>query len=300
MIFGIFAGLTAALLNSVGYLFSAFFLKKSNSPFKLLVFAQTWMLIFSVPFIWFLLPEKGIADPAKFFTALAYWVLVFCTGQASFFLALRHFEASRLSSLLGLKIIVLTVIYMFVNKSIPNTGQWLAVLMAAAAAMLINYSAGSSRNLKGWIYVFITLICYSLSDINETTMVLCLVESGLPTLRSAFAATMTNYVALGILTLPGLFFFKPDKTFHLSVPYAAFWLLSQAALMTCFALVAPVFGNVILASRGIFSVLLGALLAVIGIQGVDAQISKKQWFRRGIAALLMVIAIAVYSFSTAK
>ena len=300
MIFGILAGLTAAFLNSIGYLFSAFFLKKSNSPFKLLVFAQTWMLIFSVPFIWFLLPEKGIADPAKFFTALAYWVIVFCIGQASFFLALRHFEASRLSSLLGLKIIVLTVIYMFVNRSIPNAGQWLAVFMAAAAAMLINYSAGGSWKSRGWIYVFVTLICYSLSDINETTLVLCLVESGLSPLRSAFAATMTNYVALGILTLPGLFFFKPDKTFHLSAPYAAFWLLSQVSLMTCFALVAPVFGNVILASRGIFSVLLGALLVVIGIQGVDAHISRKQWIRRGIAALLMVIAIGIYSFSTAK
>ena len=70
--------------------------------------------------------------------------------------------------------------------------------------------------------------------------------------------------------------------------------------MTCFALVAPVFGNVILASRGIFSVLLGALLAVIGIRGVDANISKKQWIRRAIAALLMVLAIGIYSFSTAK
>ncbi len=295
MVFGIFAGLTAALLNSVGYLFNAFLLKKNNSPFKLLVFAQTWMLIFSLPFIWFLLPENGIADPGKFFKALACWVIVFCTGQASFFLALRHFEASRLSSLLGLKIIVLTVIYMFVNRSIPNAGQWLAVFMAAGAAMLINYSAGNSWKSQGWLYVFVTLICYSLSDINETTLVLCLVESGLPPLRSAFAATMTNYVVLGILTLPGLFFFKPDKTFHLSIPYAAFWLLSQAALMTCFALVAPVFGNVILASRGIFSVLLGVLLAVLGIRGVDAHISKKQWIRRGIAALLMVLAIGIYS-----
>ena len=300
MVFGIFAGLTAALLNSVGYLFSAFYLKKCNSAFRLLVFAQTWMLIFSAPFIWFLLPSGGIADPAKFFTALAYWVVVFCTGQASFFLALRHFEASRLSSLLGLKIIVLTVIYMFVNRSIPNGGQWLAVFMAASAAMLINWSAGNSWKSIGWIYVFTTLICYSLSDIIETTLVLCLIESGVPTLRSAFAATFTNYVALGVLTLPGLFFFKPDKTFHLSAPYAAFWLLSQVALMTCFALVAPVFGNVILASRGIFSVLLGALLAVIGIRGVDANISKKQWIRRAIAALLMVLAIGIYSFSTAK
>ena len=292
---GILCGLTAAILNSVGYLFSAMYLKRCNAPFKLLFFAQTWMMILSLPFLWLFFPNQEIADPKRLITALVYWVIVFCIGQGSFFLALRHFEASRLSSLLGLKIIVLTVIYMFAHRSIPNGGQWLAVLMAAAAAMMINWSAGGSWKSKGWLFVFATLICYSLADINETEMVHSLVDSGLSNFRAAFTATAISYTALGTLSLPVLIFFKPDKTFHLSLPYALFWLLSQAALLACYGLLLPVFGNVILASRGIFSVLLGAILACCGIKGVDAQISRAQWIRRGIAALLMVIAIAVYS-----
>ena len=297
MITGILCGLTAAMLNSVGYLFSAMYLKRCNAPFKLLFFAQTWMLILSLPFIWPLFPAQGIADLKTLITALIYWVIVFCVGQGSFFLALRHFEASRLSSLLGLKIIVLTVIYMGVHRSIPNGGQWLAVLMAAAAAMMINWSAGGSWKSKGWIFVFTTLICYSLADINETTMVHCMVESGLSNFRAALAATTLSYTALGTLSLPALIFFKPDKTFHLSLPYALFWLLSQAALLACYGLLLPVFGNVILASRGMFSVLLGAILAYCGIKGVDAQISRAQWIRRAIAALLMILAIGIYSWA---
>ena len=297
MITGILCGLTAAILNSVGYLFSAMYLKRCNAPFKLLFFAQTWMLFLSLPFIWPLFPEQGIADPKRFITALIYWVIVFCTGQGSFFLALRNFEASRLSSLLGLKIIVLTVIYMCVNRSIPNGGQWLGVFMAAAAAMLINYSAGGSWKSRGWLFVFATLICYSLADINETTLVHCLTESGLSNFRAAFAATSISYTTLGLLSLPALFFFKPDKTFVLSFPYALFWLLSQAALLACYGLLLPVFGNVILASRGMFSVLLGAILAYCGIKGVDAQISRAQWIRRAIAALLMILAIGIYSWA---
>ncbi|MBR7103970.1 MAG: EamA family transporter [Lentisphaeria bacterium] len=297
MSFGIICGLCTALLNSIGYLLSAAFLKRCNSPVKLLIFAQTWMMIFSLPAVWFLLPENGIADPVRFFSYLVLWVIVFFTGQGAFFMALKYFEASRLSSLLGLKIIVLTVIYMLVKHAVPSGGQILAVLMSAAAAVMINWTGGGSLKNKGWFFVFATLICFSLADISETILVTCMMDSGLPTLHSAFAATLVSYSALGICSLPGLFFFKPDKNFKYSAPYALVWLLSQVALLCCFALVQPVFGNVILASRGIFSVALGALAAWLGLRGLDARISRTQWIRRAFAALLMVLAIALYSWS---
>ena len=298
--FGIFCGLTAAMLNSVGYLFSANCLKHCKTPVIMLVFAQIWMLILSVPFLLFLFPEQGIPEKTIFFTNLIGWTIVFFVGQGCFFAALKYFEASRFSSLLGLKIIVLTVIYMFVQRAVPGILHWIAVFMAAAAAVMINWSSGGKSSLisRGWGFVFATLVCYSLADITETNLVNCFVRSGLSTLRSAFIATAVLYTTLGIVSLPGLFWVKFDKkVFLLSMPYSLFWLLSQAALMMCFALVQPVFGNVILASRGIFSVILGALLAWMGIRGIDAKIPRKQWIRRGFAAILMVLAIAIYSFA---
>ena len=299
MITGIFCGLTAAFLNSVGYLFSAFFLRKCNSPVRLLIYAQIWMMLLSLPVISLLYPAGGVVRPARLFWTLAVWIIVFFVGQGAFFTALKFFEASRLSSLLGLKIIVLTVIYTVVNRVFPNFWQYVAVLMAAVAAVTINWSGGGGMKTKGWIFVFITLICYSLADMTETVMVLCFVDSGLGTVRSAFTATSLSYTALGLASLPGLLIFKPDrKFFPLSAPYALIWLLSQAALLSCFALVLPVFGNVILASRGMFSVILGALAAAVGLKGIEARISRAQWIRRGFAALLMVLAIAVYSFAS--
>ena len=89
MSFGIICGLCTALLNSIGYLLSAAFLKRCNSPVKLLIFAQTWMMIFSLPAVWFLLPENGIADPVRFFSTLCLWGLVFFTGQGTFFISLK-------------------------------------------------------------------------------------------------------------------------------------------------------------------------------------------------------------------
>ncbi|MBQ7208291.1 MAG: hypothetical protein IJS01_10890 [Lentisphaeria bacterium] len=301
MVFGIFSGLAAAFLNSAGYLFSAFFLKRCNSPVRLLIFAQIWMMLLSIPLLLLLYPAAGVSRSGRLFSTLIVWIIVFFMGQGSFFMSLRFFEASRLSSLLGLKIIVLTAIYTVVNRAFPNLGQYLAILMAAAAAVTINWSGGGgSLKSKGWIFVFITLICYSLADITETIMVLCFVESGMGPVRSAFTSTALSYTALGLVSLPGLFFVRPDRHFLLSAPYALIWLLSQAALLTCFSQVLPVFGNVILASRGMFSVLLGALVSAVGLGAIEARISRAQWVRRGLAAFLMVLAIAVYSFATQK
>lgn len=301
MLTGILCGFGAALCNSFGYLSSARFLKCCNEPVRLLVYAQVWMMILTAPFVYFLLPEQGIADLKKFLTALIYFVIVFFVGQGAFFTALRFFEASKLSSLLGLKIIVLTLIYAVFHNMTTNWMQITAILISALAAVMINWSGKGKFLTVGWVFVITTLVCYSLSDINETAMVLCFKESSMGTLHSALAATAAGYTALGVCSLPGLFFVKFEKKlFLLSFPYAFLWLLSQVMLFCCYALILPVFGNVILASRGLFSVILGGVLARCGVRDLDAAISGKQWLLRGVAALLMIGAIGLYSYARMK
>ena len=299
MVIGIICGFITAILNSVGYLCSANFLKRYNSPVRLLLFAHLVMMLPSIPVFLFLFPFNQLAEPAFFITSLLAWIVVFILGQGSFFIALKHCEASRLSSLLGLKIIVLTVIFMLTKHEYPVMGQWTAVFMAAAAAMLINWTGSFRMSFKGWFFTFSTLVFYSLCDINETNLVLTIAKSNYGVLKASIIATSAIYTVLGLISLPGLFFFKPTKKqFLLSAPYALLWLSSQVFLMTCFAMVLPVFGNVSLASRGLISVVLGAMLSLVGLQKLDAAISRKQWIYRAIAAILMIGAIAVYSFST--
>ena len=301
MAIGIICGFITAILNSVGYLCSANFLKRYRSPVRLLLFAHLVMMIPSIPVFLCLFPFTHLATPRFFIFSILAWIVVFVLGQGSFFLALKHCEASRLSSLLGLKIIVLTVIFMLTKHHFPNIGQWTAVFMAGAAAMLINWTGSIRMSFKGWFYTFSTLVFYSLCDINETNLVLTIVNSGYDGLKGSLIAASAIYSILGIVSLPGLFFLRPTKRqFSASAPYALLWLASQVFLMTCFAMVLPVFGNVILASRGLVSVVLGAMLSLVGLQKLDAVISRKQWILRAIAAILMIGAIAVYSFSSQK
>ena len=301
MTIGIICGFITAILNSVGYLCSANFLKRYRSPIRLLLFAHIVMMLPSIPVFICMFPFTRLADPGSFCLSILAWIVVFVLGQGSFFMALKHCEASRLSSLLGLKIIVLTVIFMLAKHHFPNIGQWTAVFMAGAAAMLINWTGSFRMSFKGWFFTFSTLVFYSLCDINETNIVLTIVNSGYSGLKGSIISASAIYTVLGLVSLPGLFFLRPTKKqFLLSAPYALLWLSSQIFLMTCFAMVLPVFGNVILASRGLVSVILGAMLSLVGLQKLDAVISRKQWILRAVAAILMIGAIAVYSFSSQK
>jgi hypothetical protein len=305
MITGIFYGLAAATCNSVCYLCSVFFLKKYPSTFKLLVIAYSWMFFLSLPILLIVWPKENNINLTPFYFLLPTWCLVFCFAQYCFFNGLKCIEASRFSSLLGLKIIVLTIIYAAINFAIPNVGKISAVLLATIAAYLINSTAPKGENvvskssLKGIFFVAGTLVFYCLADIIETRMMVLLQNSGISNLRSSFIANSLSYATIGFLSLPLLFKVKFDKeALKLNFPYAVLWLLSQYFLLACFGLVLPVFANVILASRGIISVVLGALLCYFGYKSVDADIPLKMWIKRAIAAIIMITAIALYAFSS--
>ena len=148
--------------------------------------------------------------------------------------------------------------------------------------------------------IFTTLVCYSLVDIVETDLVAKLTSYGGGTpLFCSFAVVTMVYTILGVLTLPALFILKPDGRQMLEgAPYAILWLASQVLLFVCFLNLKPVFGNVILATRGIFSVLAGLLLPYMGMAALDSNIPMRLWVRRIIAALMMIGAIALYSFGS--
>ncbi len=293
---GIVCGFLAAIFNSFGYLLNTRFLQHYKEEGRLLTYALVSMMLLSLPFMLFVVPFGSIVDPGIFALKVLAWVGVFMLGQGSFFIALRYFEASRLSSLLGLKIIVLAIIFMLFKQGALSPLQWIAIFVSAISAMMFNWSGAGKQNNMGWIFVATTLVMYSMADILETDLVLHMKRSGLSDLRSAFSVVFLIYPALGLAALPGMIKYRPTvDQFKLAMPYAAMWIMSQLALLMCFAKLMPVFGNVILATRGVFSVILGASLPLFGMASLDSNVSARKWLQRIIAALLMVAAIGMYS-----
>lgn len=301
MLLGILGGVAAAAFNSVDYLFRSRFLLCYKSPVCLLVVGSVTMMVMCLPFLFFLVPFASVPSIGKLILTTLGASCFFLIGQGSFMTALRYMEASRLSSLLGLKILVLSVIFMLSGHWL-NRWQLLAVFVAATAAVMFNWTASKPIPWQGWIFLLLTLIGFSVTDMFETSLIEQIRESSdFSNFRSAMAVVPLLYTSLGLLLLPGVFFYKPGKEhFCKAFPHAVLWLISQVFLLACFGMVLPVFGNVILATRGIFSVILGALLPIFGLAALDSQIPAKMWIRRGIAALLMLAAIAIYSFATVK
>ena len=298
MIFGVFCGLSAAILNSVGYIFGARFLLHYRSAIRLTVVSALVMMALSLPVMVFLLPYGKLPRPGELLLMIPIWIFAYCLGQGSFFMALKYFDASCLSSFLGLKIVLLAVIFIFTSHGNTGLWQWIAVLLATGAAISFNWSGAKLGSAAGLVFLLTTLIGYCLCDIYETKIIQKVMECGYSLMRSSVTGVSIIYSALGICAVPFLFFLKLSrKQIVYAAPNAVLWITSQIMLMACFALLLPVFANVILATRGIFSVLLGALLATAGLPRFDSRINRGQWIKRGISACAMMLAIAIYSLA---
>lgn len=298
MFWGIISGFSTALLNTAGYIFCSRFLLYYKNPFRLLAMASLVMMFLSLPLVLLLCPFKMIPDFWSYLGKVVLAGTMYLIAQGSFFAAMRHFEASRISSLLSLKVIVLSVIFIICGGAL-NFLQLMAVATAAVAAMIFNWSGAQKNSLKGWIWLLLTLIFYSLEDIIEIELVMQMHNfTGYSKFHSAIITVPLMYSVLGVITAPLLFFFKPDKEQIKKVfPYAALWLISQMTLLCCYAFLQPVFGNVILSTRGIFSVIAGILLSYFGLSALDSQIPVRLWLRRIIAAIVMLGAIIMYSLA---
>lgn len=297
MIFGIVAGLSSAVIQSGSYISSRHFMAKYHSAKELTIYSQLIMGALGLAALPFACPERITGGTGTEFTLwMLLWLIVMPAGQFCFFRTIREIEPSRIASLLGLKIIVLSLIFVFVFRNPLSGGQWLAVLMSTAAAVGMNWSGGSKFTPKGLMYLALTLTTYALADITETRLVR-MIDSG-NMLYDSVAISAASYGLLGVLTIPALRFVRFDAVrFRAAAPFAVTWLLSMTALFACFADLDTVFGNVVQASRGVIAIGLELVLLSLGFSGEKVAVPPRMWARRILAALLMTAAIIIFSLS---
>jgi drug/metabolite transporter (DMT)-like permease len=224
-----------------------------------------------------------------FFTAIFYLL-----GQLFLFAALARTEASRVSPLLGLKIIILALIsVIFLNQSMTPT-KWAAVGLSTAAAFLLS-NTGTRLPLPGIVLIVLACLSYSLSDLNIKVLVDHFAYLGV--LKGAMLGTGLTYILCGLFGLPVIFFRRKDlnpRTWAWSAPFALSWLIAVFFLFSCFALIGVVFGNIIQSTRGIISIAMGYAIAHIGLERLEPKINRSVYIRRLAAAALMTAAVALY------
>ncbi len=294
---GVVTGLLAAAMQSCSYLGGRRFLAKAGDARQLLVAsmlicgAAAWGF---AAFFW--------AGDKIWSWRMGFWLLIsnggFVAGQLGFFAAQKHIESSRIASLLGLKVLVvmaLTVIFLHTEFLFL---QYAAGLGAALAAVLMNWNRGK-LDWNGMGALGISLIGYATSDLGIQMVV------GEIAAEEPIAGGLQGFVlTYGLLGALALFAVRPLKVtwrmVNAALPQAICWTVSMWGLYICFGLLGAAFGNVIQASRGLISLLLGLSLSFFGIQGLEQRQPWGVWLRRSVAALLMFAAIALYALAAMR
>ena len=290
---GILFGLLAASFQSLCYVLSRIFVTRvGNTPGQLFVLSHVQMGVAAAAALPFLL-AGGPPVPSGFFWPLMGAAFFYLAGQVALFRALRTVEASRVSPLLGLKILILALIAAFVLRRPVGGLQWAAVGLSVLAAFVLNYS-GRSIPFPAALIVLVCCVFYSVSDLCIRALVDSLEAVG--PFRAILLGCAMSYVLTGIVgvcLLPSCGRTTPAQ-WKGALPVAATWLLAMVFLFATFRLLGVVFGNIIQSSRGLISIFLGAWIARLGHLHLEGRVGTGVLLRRAVAAALMTAAVALY------
>lgn len=300
MIFiGILTGLLSALSHSFCYLSSKnYAVRHPGRSLFLLLYGHLLMSGVSLPLLGFLWPTT-LPPLLPLLAFLFGSTLFYVGGQWSMITAMHHTEPSRVSPLLGIKVILMGLFATAVYKDLLSGQQWLALGLCTLGAISLGISGGRLLP-KAQINIFIAACCYVLSDACIERLVNHCATHGMPLFRDALFALGLTYSLMALITLSAVPFLGGLKNVTRNsrevAPFAAFWIAAMAFYYITLGLVGPVFGVVLQSTRGILSVFLGLALVKLKHPGqLEHPLGKKVFLQRLAAASLMFAAIALYA-----
>ncbi len=294
MFAGILFGLLAAIFQSISYLCTRVFIKHHKTDIGiLLVLSHIIMGIISAPLAFFLWPEnmpEFSSYMLNLFGSSGFYLL----GQFFLFSALIKSEPSRVSPLLGIKVIILALISFFFLHQYLSITQWAAVIICSFSVFLLSNS-GKKIQRSSFIFVLLACLGYCLADINIKALLDHFKH--LELFHGAVFCTSLCYILCGLAGIPFLLLHRNNasrNTWLYSLPFALSWMLSMICLFSCFALVGIVFGNILQSTRGIISIVFGYLIAHLGFVRLETKITRTVFIKRILAALLMTASIVLF------
>lgn len=297
VIIGIILGLSAATSNSIAYLLSRAFLQKHHqSHFHLLAVSHLILGTVSVGLAAFLWPENMPSIKA-FGPSLLGTAMFYLAAQACFFLALRKTEASRLSPMLGSKIIILAIISVLFFDDTFTSLQWTAIAFSFIAAIMLT-GAGSRVPVIAIVLISATCLGYCLSDINIKILIPHF-EPEMAKIPASIFSTALYFIVCGIVSLIMLLCMRktPKAMWKDAIPFSVLWFTAMLCLFGCFGTVGIVFGNILQSTRGIISVVLAAFVSMMGYHGLEQKVSRWILVKRIFAAALMTAAVAIFKMN---
>jgi drug/metabolite transporter (DMT)-like permease len=296
---GILTGLCCAFSHSACYLASKHHaVRHPGRTAHLLLFGHLMMAVVSVPLTVLLWPET-LPPLSSLGGFLAGSILFYAASQGVTIRAMHHTEPSRVSPLLGIKVLLMGLFAWGILGTTLSLQQQLALALCTLGAIALGLT-GERLPLRAAVLILMAASGYVLSDLCIHRLVRLLTAQGQPLLPAALFALGLTYSTLALCSLilsPFLGGIR-NLTRHPRdvAPFALFWLGAMAFYYVTLGLVGPVFGVVLQSTRGLFSVLLGALLHRLALHGaLEQALPRAVFYRRFAAAALMFSGIVLYA-----
>ena len=310
---GIAIGLLAALLQSLSYLVSASFVRgNAGRPGAATALVARSYLVMGA-FSALALPVICHAHPGQV-PPFALWggaaagaIVSNMIAQAAMFFTLKAADASRVSPLLGVKILFLALLGIVFAGDHYGAWQWTGIGLALISALLLSRSGGR-LGAVGIVGVAVTALAYAGSDFCIRLQQTAFHEYGerlaasggepLPVVAANLTILWGDYVLGGVAALVALPFTGryPARAWPRHVlPYAAVWLGAMTLLYLSFELLGVVHGTIVQSTRGLISIALGWALARLGGSALERRLAPRAFAGRVFAGALMFLAILVFS-----
>ena len=300
---GIVTGLLAAVLQSTCYVISGSFVRRTGKPgWSLTAPQQALMALPYLLLAWFCRPQSLNGLWRETLPILALFVVGAFCGNTGLFQMQKTVEPSRASPLQSVKIPMIAFIsWLILGKSFGAL-QIAAVSLIGFSAWLLG-GAGSRIRFSGWAWLWICTLGYATSDLS-IVKVIELSSSRIDSVfvNSLFALGLTHGVA-ALVNLPALIIQQ-----HSGAPipsgmewlryvalYGFTWMAAMIFLFIAFSTIGVVLGAMVQSTRAVISVFFGWVLARHGFADVEEKVSSATFFRRIFAALVIMLAIILYS-----
>lgn len=300
VVLGITLGLVAAFLQSVCYVISGSYVKRTGFPGWTLTAPQR--VVMALPYAvlaWAARPESLNGQLRTLFVCVTVCMVAVLAGDCGLFQMQKHVEPSRTAPLQSVKIPILALLSFLVFGQTFTPIQLVGISLVLVSAALL-FGAGKRIRPRDWLWMLICTGSYAVSDlaigrILEQTRDVC---GGV--LRSSLFALGITHFACSVFSVPvsvlqwafGAPFPGVRQWSVYAIPYGFVWMSAMVFLLVCFSLSGVVLGAVAQSCRGLISIVLGWFLIRHGFADLEGETSRKVLLRRSVSAVVIVVGIA--------
>jgi drug/metabolite transporter (DMT)-like permease len=286
------AGLSSGFAHSIYSAFSKALLKnRIKEPFLLFVYISIIQALVT-PLLWIFI--KPQFPPAAGWTPLSISCLTCVAAYLFLYTALHCGDVSSVMPIMGSKVIFSGLLAIPMLHEKHNWQVYIAAVLVAIAIAILSYSpskSGSSKfPLKPIVLMTSCCVIFGFTDIY--------IKRSLVYVDSYNFMIYYNFI-VGVLSLCVIPYIRKKKvslvvkgmdlqlSFYSAVSLVAATLLFVILLKMCSGVVIP---NILQSTRGIFIVLISAILTHRGSTMLETQ-SKKVYMLRLVASILIIVSI---------